>query len=103
MRVGQILVTSLAILVSFVATAAVDATPTDPTRVAIVFPPWWTAAHAFVAAASAGEILGEGGLPFVVIVHRDPKTTARHPVGALFVLGADPRSLCSGAPLEAKP
>jgi hypothetical protein len=38
-----------------------------------------------------------------VIVHRDPKTTARHPVGALFVLGADPRSLCSGAPLEAKP
>jgi hypothetical protein len=105
MELKSILLSVVAILASLVATVAVGAAPTDPSRVAMVFPPWWSAARAFKAAAAAGEIIGEGGVPFVVIVHRDPKAAAKRArsIGALFVLGADPRSLCSSAPLEARP
>jgi hypothetical protein len=94
---GSIAVTAFAILASLAAAVVADATATDPSRVALVFPPWWSEARAVSVAASAGDILGVGGVPFVVIVHRDPTTVARHAraVGALFVLGADPRSLCS--------
>jgi hypothetical protein len=102
--IGPILVVALAIVTSFAPAAAVNATPSDPSRVAMVFPPWWSAAHAVTAAASAGEILGVGGVPFVVIVHCDPKNAARRArsVGALFILGADARSLCSSARLDSK-
>jgi hypothetical protein len=104
MGLGPLLVTALAILTSLVAAVAVGAAPSDPSRVAIVFPPWWTATRAVTAAASAGQILDLGGVPFVVIVHRDPATAARHArlAGALFILGADPRSLCSPAALDSK-
>jgi hypothetical protein len=63
----------------------------------MVFPPWWTASRAMAAAASAGDILGVGGLPFVVIVHRDSTGVARgaSSVGALFVVDADTKSMCS--------
>jgi len=100
----QIFITGLAILASLAPAAAISAAPTDPSRVAMVFPPWWSAARAFEAAASEGEILGEGGVPFVVIVHLDPSKAARgtRKVRALFMLGADSRSLCSSAPLDAK-
>jgi len=101
---GQIFITGLAILISLAPAAAIVAAPTDPSRVAMVFPPWWSAARAFEAAASEGEILGEGGVPFVVIVHLDPSKsrTRTRKVGPLFMLGADPRSLCSPAPLDPK-
>ncbi len=98
-RIGSVLLVALAIATSFAAAAAVNAAPSDPSRVAMVFPPWWSAPHAVTAAASAGDIIGMGGVPFVVIVHRDAKTAARpaRSVGALFILGADARSLCSSA------
>ena len=104
MGILPILVTSLAILVSFVAAAAVNATPSDPSRVAVIFPPWWSEARAVTAAASAGEILGVGGVPFIVILHGDSTTVARRArsVGALFTLGADPASLCSPVSLDPK-
>jgi len=102
MRLLHVLILTLAILTSLGAAAAVEAAPTDLSRVAIVFPPWWSTARAFKAAASAGEILGVGGVPFIVIVHLDPTTAARRTrsVGALFILGADARSLCSSALLD---
>ena len=102
MGIGPILVTALAILVSLVAAVAVNAAPSDPSRVAIVFPPWWTATRAVTAAASVGQIIDVGGVPFVVTVHGDPATAARRArlAGALFILGADPGSLCSSVSLD---
>jgi len=104
MGLAQVAVTGLAIVATFIAATVIGAAPGDPSRVAMVFPPWWSASRAFVAAASVGEIVGEGGAPFVVIVHLDPVTAARgaRRVGALFILGADPRSLCSPAASETK-
>ncbi len=103
-RVAPLSITAAAILISLAAAAAVDAAPTDPNRVAIVFPPWWSAEQAFTAAASEGELLGMGGVPFIVIVHRRPNTGARlaRSIGALFIVGADPGSLCSATLLDAK-
>ena len=101
---GAILISALAILTSLVAAAAVNATPLDSGHVAIVFPPWWTATRSVTAAASACDILNMGGVPFVVIAHCDPATAARdaRSAGALFILGADPRSLCTSVPLDPK-
>jgi len=98
------LVVSLAILSSLVATLAVSAPPSDPRRIAMVFPPWWSTEQSVTAAASAGDILGIGGVPFIVIVRPDPAKAARgaRSAGALFTLGADPRSLCSSLSLDPK-
>jgi hypothetical protein len=104
MGIGPILVTGLAILSSLAAAATVSAAPADPSRVAMVFPPWWSASHAVTAAANEGEILGVGGVPFIVIVRRSSTTAARgaRSTGALFTLSADPRSPCTFAVLDAK-
>jgi len=96
-RSGPILIVSLSIMVTLGLAAAVSAAPTDPSRVAAIFPPWWSQARSVAAAASAGDILGVGGAPFVVIVHGDPITLTRRAqtAGALFVLASDPLGYCN--------
>uniref|UniRef100_B0SZ82 Uncharacterized protein n=1 Tax=Caulobacter sp. (strain K31) TaxID=366602 RepID=B0SZ82_CAUSK len=66
LAVGATILTTL-----FVAVAA-GAAPRDPARVAAVFPPWWTSAQAASAAASAGQIAGAGGAPFILILRGEP-------------------------------
>jgi hypothetical protein len=97
LRISTLCLTGLAILASLAAAATVTAARTDASPVALVFPPWWSATRVVESAASAGDILDVGGVPFIVIVHLDPADAARRAraAGALFILGADPRSLCS--------
>ncbi|MDE2197388.1 MAG: hypothetical protein KGJ41_00085 [Rhodospirillales bacterium] len=57
--------------------------------VAALFPPWWTARHAFAAAGAAGPVLRLGGLPFIVIVAPDDRARLRASGAWLLV---DPRA-----------
>jgi hypothetical protein len=55
------------------------------TPVAAVFPPWWSAEQAFVAAAQSGvQIAGEGLAPHIVIVSIDRASA----IGDLYRQGA---------------
>jgi hypothetical protein len=96
-RTGSILFVSLFIVATFGLAAVVGAPPTDPSRIAAFFPPWWSQARSVAAAASAGDILGVGAAPFVVIVHGDPTTLSRRvrAAGAMFVLASDPLGYCN--------
>jgi hypothetical protein len=102
---GQVFIFTVAIFVSLAAVAQVSAAPADPSRVAAVFPPWWSAARTVSAAASAGDIAGIGGAPFVVILHGDPQrlTDRARSAGALLILGANPGSFCSTPFQAARP
>lgn len=64
------------------------AAPNDEDTVAAVFPPWWSASHAFTAASGTGAIVNGGTFPFVVIVQsKDPGLAARlRAAGALLLL-----------------
>jgi hypothetical protein len=68
--------------------------PRETSVVAAIFPPWWTAAAAVTAAAAAGtDIIRQGSLPSVLILHlpdRDSLVRLRH-AGAWFT--ADPVAL----------
>ncbi|MCW8307890.1 hypothetical protein AruPA_12645 [Acidiphilium sp. PA] len=84
------------IVVMLLSAAAVFGLIMEPSSrgpVAAVFPPWWPAAHAFGAAASAGRVIGFGGYPFVVIAlprHRQDLLQA----GAWFLLDAEAFKAC---------
>jgi hypothetical protein len=56
----------------------------------VVYPPWWSVAHIWQAAASTGDIVNIGGAPFVLYLHSDaPGLTARaHRAGAFLVFDA---------------
>ena len=58
--------------------------------VAAIFPPWWDARSAFVAAGDAGAVVRFGALPFVVIVAATDRARLRA-AGAWLLL--DPRAL----------
>ena len=68
-------------------------------RVAAVFPPWWSAADRFAAAAGAGRIVALGRLPSVLIVHGAPALLARklREAGALLVLDSSLSVGCRSA------
>ena len=85
------------------AAATVNAAPRDPSRVAAIFPPWWSAAQAVSAAGSAGDIAATGSAPFIVILRGDPTDLAQRArsVGALLVLDPNLAGLC--APKDARP
>ncbi len=73
-----------------VAIAAAGPVPDAP--VAMIFPPWWTAARAFAAAARLGApIIRFGAIPTIVVVPPDgtPTLSARaRAAGALVVVNA---------------
>lgn len=68
-------------------------------KVAAVFPPWWSAARAFDAAAGAGRIVALGRLSSVLIVHGDPAQLAHRlrEAGALLVLDSSLSAGCRTA------
>jgi hypothetical protein len=82
-------------LISLGGIVAVCSTPlaADRRSVAAVFPPWWSAARAFEAAGSAGEIARTGAYSSILIVHStQPALAARlRKAGAFLVL--DPMRL----------
>ncbi|WP_421739005.1 hypothetical protein [Caulobacter sp.] len=99
--VGGMLATAGAILAGLLAAVSVNAQPRDPSRVAAVFPPWWSVAQSVSAAGSAGRIAAVGGAPFIVILRGDPIDLAQRArsAGALLVLDPDLAGVC--APKEA--
>lgn len=71
-RCGHAITKAATLLVAgWLAMVVLALQPTAETPVvAAIFPPWWTAAQAFSAAAAAGaEIVRPGGLPSILIVH----------------------------------
>ncbi len=98
---GGALVTAGAIVGGLLAAVSVNAQPRDPSRVAAVFPPWWSVAQSVSAAGSAGSIAAVGGAPFIVILRGDPVDLAQRArsAGALLVLDPDLAGVC--APKEA--
>jgi hypothetical protein len=58
---------------------------------ALVFPPWWSAARAMLAAAPAGAIVRFGAWPGIVIIQPEPDAEPPAATGAWAVL--DPRQL----------
>ena len=58
-------------------------------RLAVVFPPWWSAERSLAAAAEVAPVAGLGALPFIVAVYaRDPDVRSRL-IGAGAVLTLD--------------
>lgn len=71
-------------------------TPSNPHRVAAVFPPWWSAQAVLEAASLAGNVVAAGGAPFVVAVssERDDLADAIRAAGAIIVLDRSVDGLC---------
>jgi hypothetical protein len=69
---------------------------------ALVFPPWWGARQAFLAAAPAGAVIRFGLLPSIVIIAVAPGGEAPAATGAWAVL--DPRALggCAGRSISSR-
>jgi len=59
--------------------------------VALLFPPWWSAARVFMAAAPAGQVIRFGLFPDIVILAPQPGGLPPGATGAWAVL--DPRHL----------
>lgn len=95
--VGGMVATVGAIFAGLLAAASVNAQPRDPSRVAAVFPPWWSVARSVSAAGSAGTIAAVGGAPFIVIVRGDPAdlTQRARSAGALLILDPDLAGVCA--------
>jgi len=97
---GLVLASVAAIGLTLAATVAVSAQPRDPARVAAVFPPWWTAARSASAAASAGQIAGVGGVPFILILRGEPDALGPRlrAAGAWMLLDPDAAGVCAPPP-----
>jgi hypothetical protein len=98
--VGLVLAVVATILVTLFAAVAAGAAPRDPARIAAVFPPWWTPAQTASAAASAGQIAGAGGAPFILILRGEPgqlESRARA-AGAWLLLDPDAAGVCAPNP-----
>ncbi len=78
----------LLIVISGLFGSIISGTPGQDGALAAVFPPWWSAARVFSAAAKAGDILDSGAVPFIPIVKSPkPGLGARlHAAGALLLL-----------------
>jgi hypothetical protein len=83
--------------VTLVMAMSAAAAPVGASRVAAVFPPWWSAAQAAGAAASAGNIAGAGAHSSIVIVSSaTPGLEARlRDAGAIVLLSPDLAGLCN--------
>jgi hypothetical protein len=91
---GYLSLVVVALLPLGVALAVQFAPPVDG-PVAAVFPPWWNARSAFVAAGDAGPVVRFGALPFIVIVAATDRVRLRA-AGAWLLL--DPRAVGLCAP-----
>jgi hypothetical protein len=94
----QALPASALACVSAVLTVLLGGRPLDPTTAAGVFPPWWAQDRAIAAAASAGDVLGVGAAPFIVIVRAPGADAAARlgAAGALFSIDARSAGACNG-------
>jgi len=65
--------------------------------VAAVFPPWWNAGQAITQAWSAGPVIREGAVPFIIVVAAADRARLRA-LGAWLLL--DPRTVggCAAEP-----
>ena len=74
----------------------------NPQTAAAVFPPWWSAAEAFAAAGSAGEVARAGALSSILIVHsKEPALADRlRKAGALLVLDPERLALCAQSTVQ---
>jgi hypothetical protein len=100
---GPLVVTILAMMLGLFAAVGVNAQPRDPSRVAAIFPPWWSPAQTMAAAGMAGDIAAAGGTSFILILRGDPADLAQRArsAGALLVLDPDLAGVC--APKDARP
>lgn len=100
--VGKFAITTLAILSGLFAAVAVNAQPRDPSRIAAIFPPWWSPAQTVAAAGSVGAVAGAGSRPFILILRGDPTDLARRArsAGALIILDPDMAGVCAPQPPE---
>jgi hypothetical protein len=85
-------------LVLIVSALGVESAPDDPRLVAAVFPPWWSASRTTLAGARAGDVMGFGALPFIVILHADQGglTARANAAGAILTFARSRRGLCIG-------
>jgi hypothetical protein len=63
-------------VVSLFAAATLGLGPADDHQAAGIFPVWWSQARAVTAASRAGQIIGVGAAPFVVIARSDAPDVA---------------------------
>ena len=100
---GSLVITVLAMMLGLFAAVGVNAQPRDPSRVAAIFPPWWSAGQAMGAAGAAGEIAAVGTAPFILILRGDPADLAQRAraAGALLVLDPDLAGVCT--PKDVRP
>jgi hypothetical protein len=68
---SRLLPVGAAIVGPLVLAAGASATPASAERLAVVFPPWWGNDHILAAAASAGDVVGVGSVPFILILRGD--------------------------------
>jgi hypothetical protein len=95
-RIGAVIALTIGvILFGLVITVATHSSPAGVSAAAI-FPPWWSGAKAFEAAATSGQITRLGAFPFVVVVRSDdPGLVSRlKSAGAIFVLDPVQLALC---------
>ncbi|WP_233245327.1 MULTISPECIES: hypothetical protein [unclassified Caulobacter] len=103
---GRTLAATCAIVLTLLAVTLSSASPRDPGRVAAVFPPWWSAAHAAGAATTAGDIAGAGSVPFILILRGDPATLGQRlrAAGAIVLLDPEAAGVCAAkSVLEPRP
>jgi hypothetical protein len=89
MRTGHPLIFPLAFgILSVVAICGAAARPPARGAVAMLFPPWWTQARSYAAAAAVGPVVRLGGLPFVMIVSPmdDRHRAEMHVAGAWWLM-----------------
>lgn len=72
------------------------AAPRDASRIAAIFPPWWSAARAAQAAGSAGDIAGAGAYRSILIVssHTPGLSERLRGAGAIALLSPGLAGLC---------
>jgi microcompartment protein CcmK/EutM len=101
---GSLLLVGLGIVSTFfVAAQAAPAATSE--RLAVVFPPWWSRAHIAAAAASAGDIVGAGSVPFILILRGESADLGARSrqAGALLLLDPEAAGLCAPPVQEPRP
>lgn len=89
-------IAAIAACATLVMTLSAAAAPAGASRIAAIFPPWWSAAQAAQAAGAAGEIAGAGAHRSILIVSsRTPGLSARlRQAGAIVLLTPGLAGLC---------
>lgn len=93
---ARILLAAAACALSLGIGVSAVAAPADADRVAAIFPPWWSAERALIAAASAGQIAGGGQMDNVVIVvgQSDGLSRRLREAGSVILLSPGAVRLC---------